>query len=101
MAVGGNEAKQPVRLAVDEEREREFRALVRHVDSLERDRVSRALQAEDIRAELAVVEPVDPLRRDERTLRVGRVRINVSEEVGEDRNDVEGRKHERGTEREL
>ena len=89
MAVGRDEAQQLVGLAVAEERDRDLRARVGNVDPLERQRVARSLQRVHVGPEAALVEPVDRLRRHQRSLGFRFRRIRIGEEVGEERDQVE------------
>jgi len=101
MPIRWNDPQQFVRLALTEETNRDLRCRVPNVDALERHGVARSLERVDVRPEAAFIEPVNRLRRDQRSLRIGFLRIRVCEEVGEDRDHIHRDEHEGSANREL
>jgi hypothetical protein len=84
-----------------EEPDRHLRTGVRNVDALERLGVARAFERVHIGPEGSVVEPMDLLRGHQRPLRLGVGRIDIGEEIREQRDDIEPDEHDRSADREL
>ena len=90
----GNRPRKRVGIAAGEELQLALLVRVDGVDELEGARIALALQRIDVRAEAAVVEPVDRLGRDVAAGGVGGERAGVGKEVGEEGDQVEQDDHD-------
>src|SRR5437867_5437839 len=88
MAVRWDEAQQFVGFSAAEEPDRDFRARIGNIDPLERHGIAGSLQRIYRGFEAALVEPMDRLRRHERSLGVRFRRVHIGKEVGEDRKQI-------------
>src|SRR6202795_3605374 len=84
-----------------EERDRNLRARIGNIDSLERERIARPFQRIHKGFEASLVDPVNRLRRHERSLRFRFRRIHIGEKVGEQRNQIERNQDDGPAHREL
>src|SRR5262249_22335917 len=82
-------AEKAILEALGEEANGDLLVGVGAIDSLERLRITAALEGVHVRAEAPAVEPVDALRRHERALGLGEIGVGVGEEVGAEHGRVE------------
>src|SRR6266568_2482117 len=101
VTVGRDEAQQLIRLSMAEELDRYLGARVGNVDPLEREGIARSFQRVHVRPEASLVGPVNRLRRHQRSLGLGFRRIDVGEEVGEQRNQIKRNQDDGPAHREL
>src|SRR4029078_8516134 len=101
MAIGRDEAQYLPGLAVAEERDRYFPARIGHVDALERERVARSFPPIHKGFEAPVVDPVNRLGRDQRSLGFRFRRIHIGEKIGKQRNQVKRNQNDSPADGEL
>src|SRR5262245_11067961 len=89
MARHRDQAEEVVLEAVSKEVDRHLHFWIGAVDALEGLRVALSLETVDVRAKAPLVEPVDRLRRHQRALGLGGVRIRVGEKIGAQHRQIE------------
>jgi hypothetical protein len=94
MPVGRNEAKQLIFKSPCKKDNANFLVRVRCIDELEGLHVTNLGQRIDVRLKLSIVEEVNALRRYQRALGFGRLRIGVGKEPGHEDHDIEANDHD-------